>query len=60
MESHNGTYLNDTLLAEPVLLTSGDRLCIGETVLRFIAFCGEDFVWSTGGGDRGAADAEAM
>lgn len=37
LESHNGTYLNDRLLSSPQPLASGDRLRIGEAVLRFEA-----------------------
>ncbi|MGC9357597.1 MAG: FHA domain-containing protein [Anaerolineae bacterium] len=35
LESHNGTYLNDERVLEPERLSSGDRIRIGETVLRF-------------------------
>ena len=33
--SHNGTYLNDERVTEPKTLDSGDRISVGETVLRF-------------------------
>jgi len=33
--SHNGTYLNDERVTEPKALNSGDRIRVGETVLRF-------------------------
>ncbi|MCU0519874.1 MAG: FHA domain-containing protein [Anaerolineae bacterium] len=33
--SHNGTYLNDDRVTKPRPLVSGDRIGIGETVLRF-------------------------
>jgi pSer/pThr/pTyr-binding forkhead associated (FHA) protein len=33
--SHNGTYLNDERVAAPKALNSGDRIRVGETVLRF-------------------------
>jgi len=33
--SHNGTYLNDERVIEPKALNSGDRIRVGETVLRF-------------------------
>ncbi len=33
--SHNGTYLNDERVTEPRTLNSGDRIRVGETVLRF-------------------------
>lgn len=35
LNSHNGTYLNDERITKPKLLASGDRIGIGETVLRF-------------------------
>ncbi|HNT76969.1 MAG TPA: FHA domain-containing protein [Anaerolineae bacterium] len=35
LESHNGTYLNTECIAQPALLTSGDVIRIGETILRF-------------------------
>ena len=37
--SHNGTYVNDERITQPVPLTSGDRIRIGETILRFDAIC---------------------
>ncbi len=33
--SHNGTRLNGTLVLRPVPLTHGDRIAVGETILRF-------------------------
>lgn len=39
LESHNGTYVNDNRITQPVPLTSGDRIRIGETVLRFDTVC---------------------
>jgi pSer/pThr/pTyr-binding forkhead associated (FHA) protein len=33
--SHNGTYLNDERVTEPCALNSGDRIRVGEAVLRF-------------------------
>jgi pSer/pThr/pTyr-binding forkhead associated (FHA) protein len=35
LESHNGTYLNGEQVSDPKRLSSGDRIRIGETVLRF-------------------------
>jgi len=35
LESHNGTFLNDERVTQPVPLTSGDHVRIGETILRF-------------------------
>ena len=33
--SHNGTYINDERVTKPKTLNSGDRIRVGETVLRF-------------------------
>jgi len=33
--SHNGTYVNDERVTKPKTLNSGDRIRVGETVLRF-------------------------
>jgi len=35
LESHNGTLLNEEPITEPSVLTAGDRVRVGETVLRF-------------------------
>ncbi len=35
LESHNGTYLNDERISTARPLTSGDRIRLGETILRF-------------------------
>lgn len=35
LESHNGTFLNEQRITHPMPLTSGDRIRIGATVLRF-------------------------
>jgi pSer/pThr/pTyr-binding forkhead associated (FHA) protein len=35
LESHNGTRLNDDVMTEPSVLTSGDVIYIGETELKF-------------------------
>ena len=39
LESHNGTYVNDERITKPTALASGDRIRIGETILRFDAIC---------------------
>ncbi|TFG69727.1 MAG: FHA domain-containing protein [Anaerolineales bacterium] len=36
LESHNGTQLNDNLLTEPHVLTSGDIIRIGESTFVFV------------------------
>jgi pSer/pThr/pTyr-binding forkhead associated (FHA) protein len=35
LDSHNGTYLNGKRLADPQPLASGDRIGIGQTMVRF-------------------------
>ena len=35
LESHNGTFLNEQRITNPMPLASGDRIRIGTTVLRF-------------------------
>jgi pSer/pThr/pTyr-binding forkhead associated (FHA) protein len=35
LDSHNGTYLNSERINKPQPLTTGDRISIGETNLRF-------------------------
>ncbi len=35
LESHNGTFLNEVRLTSAQPLTSGDRIRVGKTVLRF-------------------------
>lgn len=37
LDSHNGTYLNGERITKPQPLSSGDRIGIGETELRFAA-----------------------
>ncbi|KAF0244213.1 MAG: FHA domain-containing [Planctomycetota bacterium] len=37
LESRNGTYVNDTKIAEPTVLNPGDKIRIGDTVLRYEA-----------------------
>ena len=39
------TFKNGELVEEPVLLKTGDRFQLGETVLEFIAFCRDDIKW---------------
>ena len=35
LKSHNGTYLNDERVIDPRPLTTGDRIRVGQTTLRF-------------------------
>lgn len=39
------TFTGEALLEMPVVLHSGDRFRIGDTVLEFIAFCRDDIKW---------------
>ena len=41
----NLTYVNGSPVLQSVELKSGDTIQLGGTVLRFVAFCGEDFNW---------------
>ena len=47
---HGGKANIVRLNGRPVLSTEplkhGDTIRIGETTLRFVAFCGEEFVWN--------------
>ncbi|MEO1578810.1 MAG: FHA domain-containing protein [Pseudomonadota bacterium] len=51
----NLVRLNDMPVLSTEPLTDGDMIRIGETTLRFVALCGEDFAWpdteETEGGD---------
>ena len=42
----NLTYLNDEVVVETVEIESGAEIQIGETILRFQAFCSAKFDWS--------------
>lgn len=46
-ESKELFYMDEKLVLDTQVMNSGCELCIGETKLRFIAFCGEDFSWET-------------
>ncbi len=41
----NLTYLADQPLLIPMELKGGEEILIGQTTLRFISLCGEDFDW---------------
>ena len=45
-DGSNLTYLNDEVVMTPVELKSGGMIQIGESTLRFQAFCSEEFDWS--------------
>ena len=44
-ESRNLVYLNDTPVLAPTVLSAGDKLGLGKTLLSFVPFCGADFDW---------------
>ncbi|MBE8232819.1 MAG: FHA domain-containing protein [Endozoicomonadaceae bacterium] len=44
-DSVNLTYINDRLILVPIELSGGEHILLGETTLRFVPFCGEDFDW---------------
>jgi len=44
-QGSNFTYLNGNPILAQVELKNGDIMRLGSTVLRFVAFCGEDFDW---------------
>ena len=50
---HGGKSNLVRLNGKPVLsteeLASGDEIRIGETLLKFVAFCGDEFSWTSGG-----------
>ncbi len=45
-EGSNLTYLNGAVVTETVEIESGAMIEVGETTLRFQAFCGKEFDWS--------------
>jgi hypothetical protein len=47
-QSQNLSYLDGNPILETTPLSSGADLQLGDTHLRFVAFCGEDFDWSEG------------
>lgn len=44
-ESSNLSYLNDGVVLQPTNLKANDIIGIGDTKLRFIPFCDNDFSW---------------
>lgn len=42
----NLTYLGDSPVLAPTPLEPGARIVMGETTLRFVAFCDKDFTWA--------------
>jgi FHA domain len=41
----NLTYLGEDPVLTPIELKGGEEVMIGDTTLRFVPFCGEDFDW---------------
>lgn len=41
----NLTYLGEDPVLTPIQLKGGEEVMIGDTTLRFVPFCGEDFDW---------------
>jgi len=44
-DGSNLTYLNDSVILTPTQLKAGDILGLGDTKLKFIPFCCNDFCW---------------
>lgn len=44
-DSRNLVYHNEGPVLAPTLMSSGDKIGLGETLLSFMPFCGEDFDW---------------
>jgi len=44
-EGRNLAYLDDQPVLVPTVLQSGQHIRLGETMLRFLPLCGEDFSW---------------
>lgn len=42
----NLTYIGDDLVLSPTELKGGETILVGQTKLRFVAFCGPEFGWS--------------
>ena len=42
----NLTYIGETPVLQPALLTGGEVISLGKTTLKFIPLCGPDFDWS--------------
>jgi hypothetical protein len=44
-EGRNLAYLDGEPVLVPTRLSSGQHIRVGDTILRFVALCGEDFSW---------------
>ena len=42
----NLTYIGETPVLQPALLTGGEIISLGKTTLKFIPLCGPDFDWA--------------
>ncbi len=47
----NLVYLDDEPVLAPAPLPNGSRIALGETVLRFVALCGDEFTWRDEAGE---------
>ena len=43
----NLTYLNDQPVLSPTELSTGNDITLGNTVVRFVPFCGQEFDWQS-------------
>jgi hypothetical protein len=48
-DGHRLAYLDAEPVLTPTRLESGSHIRLGNTVLRFVALCGDDFSWETQG-----------
>ena len=44
-DGRNLAYIQDSPVLQPTEITSGDEIQLGDTILRFVPFCGADFSW---------------
>ena len=55
-EQYAGIRLNGKPVLSTEELANGDLVRIGETTLKFVALCGEDFTWASSEGEGTAAE----
>ena len=44
-DSRNLVYVNEAPVLSPTVLQTGDKVGLGNSLLTFVAFCGDDFDW---------------
>ena len=44
-DSRNLVYVNEAPVLSPTVLKTGDKVGLGNSLLAFVAFCGDDFDW---------------